>query len=446
MTSHLKPWVRAILAGLLFVGSQAQAHQTDLLAVYYQAQHSDPTFLKAKQTLLATKEALPQSIAALFPNIVVNGTASRTWQRVLPGPTGLQHAHGESLTLTQPIINFASWDSVREASSAVKAAVATYAAAKQDLMIRVANAYFNVLLAKDTLRFTRAEKLATSRQLDQARERYKVGLVAITTVYQARAGYDQVVASEIGAENTLKNAREQLRQLTGKYYDHLASLRRHIPLVRPTPKLVSAWTKAAISHNYTLNAARYNALAMKTDISVKFSGHLPSVSAVGTLSRNDQINPFNPGSDVLDTRTRAITLQLAIPVFAGGMVNSQTRQARHVYGEAAQDLENTYRQVVVATRQNYNNIILGLSKIQADRQSVHSYEASLRSTEAAYKVGTSTIIDVLNTQKNLFQAQKAHAEDQYTYINDSLALKEAAGSLSEKDLMGINNWLSTDRN
>ena len=435
------PILVGVLCAMFFISSQA----ADLWQVYQQAKLSDPTYQHAKATWLAARQKLPQSTAVLLPQIALQGDYISSYNNAKSGiATGkyTTNSRDYELTVTQPIINFAAFAGRREAYFSVKQAAAVFAKAKQDLIINTAKDYFAVLLAKDTLRFTRAELRATAKQLDQAKQRYKVGLVAITNVYQTQASYDSIVASLISAKSNLKNSREALRQLTGVYYKQLAPLKHNIPLVKPNPANIDTWVNTAIHNNMDIMASHFAVAAARENVSVKFAGHLPTLNAIGSLTHSIT-DPNLTSVDTADNISRSIDLQVKLPLFNGGLVVAQTREAHFQYQATIDTFEATYRQTISQTRQNYNNIVAGLSKIRADRQSIISHEASLRSTEAAYRVGTNTIIDVLDTQKDLYQAQQQHADDQYQYINDTLALKENAGSLKSQDLYAINRWLRT---
>lgn len=449
-----------ITIGLALTGLTTQAFAENLMQVYCDGVKNDPTFQHARAVRLANREALPQGIANLLPLIGFVGTTQGNDQRVdFNGRAGTTKFNSKAygLQLTQPLFNFANWWTVIQADSTVKSADATYAAAAQDLMVRVATAYFKVLQAQDNLLFIQAQKASTARQLLQAQQRFEVGLEAITTVYNAQASYDLNVAQEIAAKNTIENNLEALRQITGCYYDHLAELKGAVPLIRPCPDSSDAWVESANKYNFNLLAARYTADAARAAVKVNFGGHLPVLSAVGSIQ---QANGFTtsslaagPATGVsignslaglggsTSVKNSAVGLLLTVPIYQGGLVLSQTRQAKYNYEAAAANMDTTYRNVVSSTRQQFNNVIAGISQIQADNQAVKSNSSSLASTEESFKVGTRTIVDVLIAQQNLLQAQQTYSSDQYSYIINTINLKQFAGTLSEDDLMKINTWL-----
>lgn len=449
----MKKSVLRLLLGLSLTGLATPALATDLLDVYKQALQSDPTYLAAASTRLATREAVPQSEASLLPNLSASANTTGNYTNTLssPSPTfampgmlnpmlgvSRYNARGYNVTLNQYILNFGSWLQVREASATAKEADATFAGATQSLIISVAQTYFNVLLAQDDLRFSQAEKAAHAHQLDEVTQRFKVGLGTITTVDNAQAAYDNSVAQTIGDENALQNSLEALRQITGEYYPSVENFKISLPLLSPQPADVQQWVNAAQKNNLSFLATKYATLAARENIKVNFAGHFPTLSAVASYGR---LNGQDLGH--LNSNTGAVGLQLNVPIYQGGLVNSQTRQAEDNYATASANMENAYRAAEVTTREQFNNTLSGISKIEADREEMLSAQRSLDSTEESFKIGTRTIIDVLISQQNFYQAARNQAQDEYTYLLATLMLKQAAGSLNAGDLAKINTWLHT---
>lgn len=450
--------MKRIVYAAIFVGTllcSKFSFAIDLLGVYLQALQSDPVYKSSWENYLAATEAYPQARALLLPNIKLTGNVTYYHLRVynsfsfvntpfvaggFNGPNNF--LQGEySLRLTQPIIDFAHWAHLGAAKEQVKQASANYAFATQDLMLRVATAYFNVLMAKDTLRYTLAQKRAFKKQLDQAEERYDVGLDAITSVYNARASYDLTVAQEISDSNSVENNLEKLRELTGIYYKKLAILKENFPFLPPNPINVESWVTAANAQNLNLKAALFTVDAARESIKQAFAGHFPVLNGFGNY---DRIRPSNTNLGTPnDQFVSTAGVQLSLPIYQGGLITSQTQQARDNYLKSIADMEATERRTDASMRQTYNNIIALISKIQADRQSIISNESSVESTEAALTVGTRTIVDLLIVQQQLYKAEQTLAQDQYNYITQTLTLKELAGTLSAKDLAAINHWLSS---
>jgi outer membrane protein len=417
----------------------------DLIDIYKAALYSDPLYQAAVSTRLSQREAIPQSVAALLPNISAQANISSNYQNItqppLPGqPNGMSNfqSQGYNISIRQPLIKVNDWLAVKQANNVGKQADLTLAAAAQDLIFRVANAYFNVLSAQDTLRFTQAEKIAESRQLNQAQKRVQVGLDALTSVYEAKAAYDKSLAEEISAENTLRNNQEALRQLTGQTYSSINCLIKKIPLQTPQPENIEDWINTATQHNLKLMAARYGVEITREKIKMQASEHLPSLSLIGNYGKT---GTFNNVPSPLNENNGTLGLELDVPLFAGGSVSSKTRQAQYDFQTASANLDNTYRLLIITTRQKYNDILADISKIKAEQQAIQSAQLSLDSTEESYKAGTRTVVDVLIAQQNLYDAKRTAASDQYNYLLDTLLLKQAAGSLRPEDLAQINQWL-----
>lgn len=441
-----KTLITTLLAfGTLCTSQLSQAE--DLVQVYQQALTSDPLYQAQKAQYRADIEALPQSIAVLLPDIAGDGDYSGNYQKNHEGSaltgggkgTFRFNSRGLGLDASQSIFDFGKWSAVAQAHATVKNAAAILEADKQDLMIRVSTAYFNVLEAQDNLKFAEAEKRAFKRQLDQAEQKYKVGLSAITDVYNARANYDGSIAQVIADQNDINNSKESLRRITGIYYKHLTPLANRLRLITPKPNNVEAWVATAKKQNFSLLASEFAEEEAKQEVHIAQSGHLPTVDAVADAGRDVQ---GNNGFGRQDTTSGTVGLQLNIPIFEGGLVMSQVRQATAEYEKSQDDYVDSYRSVINDTRQSFNDVDSGISKIRADRQTIVSSRSSLNSTEEGFKVGTRTIIDVLDQQQQLTQSQQIHSQDQYSYIIDILKLKEAAGTLNYKDIAEVNTWLN----
>ncbi|WP_126456882.1 TolC family outer membrane protein [Sulfuriflexus mobilis] len=412
-----------------------------LTDAYRQALESDPQLRAAEAARGALGEAGPQSLALLLPslNLSANTTANdveTTQSSFFPNNSEEYNSNGYNLTLTQPIYHHDYWVGLRQADATVAQAEADYAAARQELIVRVATAYFDVLAAQDTLEFARAEKEATARQLEQAKQRFEVGLIAITDVHEAQAQYDLTVAQEIVAENTLANTREALQEITGQYDEALQVLREEIPLLNPEPYNIDAWVTQARDQNLSLRAAEFSATAAREEINRQRAGHYPTLDLVATQSNS--LSHSITGREV-DSETLA--LQLNVPLFAGGAVNSRTREAHYRSEEARHRLEQTRRSVKRQTRDAYLGVLAGISRVKALKQAVLSNEKALEATQTGFEVGTRTIVDVLLSQRELFRAQRDYSRSRYDYLLNTFRLKQAAGSLAQTDVEAINGWL-----
>lgn len=425
-------------ATAVFAVNQAQA--ASLMQVYNQALKSDPTFKQARTAWLSAKENLPIAEANLLPTINLTGGVARNYAFAKLAPNnGYYNSTTYGLTINEPLFNMANWAGIRSAGAAVKAATATYMAAAQDLMQRTASAYFAVLKAADQLHYTITQKNAVWQQLETSRQQYKVGLIAITPVYDAQASYDTAIANEISDRNALDNAIENLRAITGHEYKSLQGLKGQVPLYIPQPKNINSWVNIALQQNYGLQSQIYQVQADKETISQTAAGRYPTINAQGSYTVTNNGNYGRVAHP--NTEAGQIGLSLNFPIYQGGLVTASTKQAEYNYLNSSATLEFDHRDVINKTRQAYLAVVAGISGIKADHQSVISNENSLQSTKAGYVVGTRTMVDVLQSLSQLTQAQKSYSQDQYNYISSLITLKEQAGTLGIKDLEKINSWL-----
>ncbi len=444
------------ILGAAFMVAASACQAVDLLTAYQQAVKSDPSFQAATAQRLATHEDLPQSWANLLPSLslVAQSAANRQTSNtnviiVSSGVTPLfastrpivYNTNSYNVSLTQPVINFASWFTVQQAKDTVKQADATYAAATQDLIIRVANAYFAILEAQDTLALTQAQKRAVAKQLALAHSRYEVGLDAVTPYYNAQAAFDGLTAQTIADQNNLTNSYQTLRALTGETESNAAPVAKKLPLLTPQPMNLQKWITTAENQNLSIKALRYAADAARENIKINGAGHAPTINIVGNYGR------YNTGPSILeperiDTLSTQAGLQLTVPIYQGGLVNSKVRQAQDDFQVATAELETTHRAVVTQTIQTYNSILAGIDKIRADQQAIKSKESSVTSNIAGFDAGTVTIIDVLNVQKDLYEARRTYSIDQYQYLLNTLILKQLTGTLSEVEVRQLNQWLA----
>lgn len=445
-----KPW--GLLYLMVAVSLTPLAHASDLIDIYRHALENDPTFKAAYSTFMANSEAIPQARAALLPQLTIGAQAGRNVLYVdaggINGLNGQQtyNTNGWSVRASQAVFNYVSWAKVQQAKASVKAAHATFNNAAQNLILRTAKAYLDVLFSRDTLNFSEAKKRANKRQLEQAQQRFNVGLDAITSVYEAKAAYDQSVAEVISAKNNQINQNENLRKLTNHVYDDLSPLRdSKIPLIKPEPDNVEEWVAAGLKQNYSLFAAKYSLQAARENIKAQAAGGWPTLALQGNSvqTHNDGVgsNFFVPSNQMLSN----VALALNFPVFQGGLVQANTRQAQFNFQTSGEQLEQAYRDVVVNSHIAFNTIVDGISKVKADRQTIISRQNSLESTDAQFQVGTRTMVDVVTAQQRLFEAQEELASDQYKLIGSILNLKYLAGSLNVNDLEEINSWLATTR-
>ena len=418
----------------------AAAAAEDLLDTYRLAQKSDPKLAAAEASYLATAQVKDISRAGVLPSINLSANGSRNLNDstyIVPGfdrEIGYNN-YGYRLELRQPIYRRDNFLQLDEADKRILQAEAEYQSAEQDLILRLARAYFDVLAAEDNLYFSRAEKEAISRQLEQTKQRFEVGLTAITDVNEAQARYDLINAQEIEAQFRLDDKREALRELTGQYPTNPATLRKNTPLPPPEPADPNAWNKMALEQNLQLRAARLSSEIAALQVKRSRSGHHPTLDLA--MSHN-----YSKGGSFVDTTTNnSIGLQFNLPIYSGGATSASVRQSMHQHDAARQNLEFQHRSTEARTRTAYRGVTASIVRVQALRQAVVSNQSALDATEAGYEVGTRTSVDVLNARRELFRAQRDYAQSRYDYINVSLALKGAAGILTADDLVQINRWL-----
>ena len=419
-----------------------QVWAEDLIDVFTLSLKSDPQLLAEAASRLAVGELDDQAVANFLPQVDLTANTNKTRVDASAQNFGGQtdyNNHGYTLSLVQPIYRRENFVQKTQAEIAIDGASYSYAVAEQSLILRVAERYFAVLGAEDDLTFAVAEKEAIAKQLEQIQQRFDVGMATITDVTEAQAAFDLASAAVIEAENALANANEQLRETTGQYVEDLAELEAESPLVSPEPANINDWSETALTQNPSIMVARANVNTAEETIELQKSGHYPSLDLVAQKSYDSQSDGNFSGSS--QTHTDVIGIQLNVPIYEGGAVVSRTREASYRLDEAMQNEEQQRRFVTRQTRESYNGVISGISRVQALKQAVVSNEKALESTQAGYEVGTRTTVDVLNARRNLFSARRDYARSRYDYILNTLRLKQAAGIVTVEDLQQINTWL-----
>ncbi|MGJ7095269.1 outer membrane channel protein TolC [Vibrio hannami] len=410
----------------------------DLAEIYNLAKENDPTLLRSAATRDAAFEAITSSRSTLLPQI--NLTAGYDISR-----SDLNSASAENNTLSagvnfsQELYQRSSWITLDQAEKSARQSDAAYAAEQQNLILRVATAYFEVLRAQDSLEFVRAEKAAVARQLEQTKQRFEVGLSAITDVHDAQAQYDTVLASEVVSENSLINSYESLREITGQAHTNLDILDTDRFSANRLTESPEALLEQAQTKNLTLLTARIAQDIARDNISLASSGHLPSLTLDGGYNYSDVSQ--TPTNTDYDGGVFNIGLNLAVPLYTGGNITSQVKQAEFNYVAASEDLEASYRGIVTTVRSSYNNVNASIGTIKAYEQSVVSAKSALEATEAGFDVGTRTIVDVLDSTRSLYDANRNLSDARYNYVISILNLKQAVGTLSEQDILDISAGL-----
>jgi len=439
-----------MIAGCLSAGGLVDiAHGADLLAVYRDALAYDAQFASARAALEAGREKLPQGRAGLLPTAGLSSNTS--WNRQATGvrrepPTSSNteyNSNGWSVSLTQPLFRWQNWVAYNQSELAVAQAEAQFGLARQELIVRAAQAYFDVLLAQDTLAVAQAQKVAIAEQLESAKRNFEVGTATITDTHEAQARYDLTSAQEIAAQNDLSVKRQALRAVIGKEPEGLKNLKPGVQLARPQPDDINKWVEMAESASASVRI--YQALyeIAQREIEKQRAGHLPTLDLVASRSRSSNTGSYalgaaQPGSD---TNVHAIGLQFSLPIFAGGATVSKDREAVALKEKAASDLENARRTAALNARQAYLGVSSGLAQVVAYQAALTSSQSALDSNKLGYEVGVRINIDVLNAQSQLFDTRQKLAKARLDTLAALLKLKAAAGSLGEDDVAAINALL-----
>ncbi|NEX23243.1 TolC family outer membrane protein [Thiorhodococcus mannitoliphagus] len=438
--------MRRILTALISValcGPASTAMADDLLQIYDMAVVSDPSLREAEQVLFATREVKPQALALLLPNLSVQGDVD--YQDV---DTNGQSSSGSfsyrqdfttrsvQAVVSQSVYNRANWMTLKKSDNVIAQAEAQYRNAQIDLMVRTTEAYFTVLRAADAVTVQEALLRANERQLEQSKQRFEVGLVAITDVNESQAAYDRARAELISAKNLLDNAWESLRTIIGPVQVPLARLGEKLPLAPPAPNDIMAWADAALRGNYGILAATEATTAAKRDIQIERSGYYPTVDlqAGYDVSRT--------GAEIgSDTDTGFVGLSLNVPIFQGGAVASRTREAGYRFRASQDQLDQVRRQVDQQVKDAFRGILSSIEDVKARQASIVSARSALESTQAGLEVGTRTQVDVLNAQRNLFQAEFDYLSSRYDYFINGVKLHQATSTLTRDILAKGNAWL-----
>ena len=420
----------------------SNVHAENLLDVYSMAYETDPILKQVVLQRQSVGEGSVQAFAAFLPVISANAnTTGNNKDKFKYKDTDVSYnSHGYELSLEQSIFDNRNYVNYKISNININRAEANLSAAQQDLIIRTAEAYFTTLSAMDNLEFSLAEKKAIGRQLDQAKRRYEVGIIAITDVHEAQAGYDNANAQVIAAENNLLVAKEALRELTSQYIDNVSPLAEKIPLDPPSPARIQHWVDQALMGNYTLLAAKQDTLSQKENINLQRSGHYPTLGLSASYGYQKNNGPDSNFAD--QSHDSAIGLNLSIPLYQGNAVTSKTRQAGYDYQRSQDAYDEIMNTTEKNTRSSYLNVLSEVSRVKALKQAVISNESALKATEAGFEVGTRTIVDVLNVQRDLYRAKQEYSNSRYTYILNVLKLKQASGELARIDLETVNSWLA----
>lgn len=462
----------AWFVSLAMLGGIASAE--DLVTVFERARVADPLIREADANRKATQESRPQALAALLPQIsgtagyqksetegpsefanrITGGPAAGTVQVTSQSGTREPETKTWSVDLRQNVFSWPNWVLLKRANREVAQAEADYAAAEQDLVLRVSTAYFEALAARDNLEAQNVNLESVSRQLEQSDKRFEVGLIAITDVQEARAARDAAAADVIAAKRALASAEEALREITGQKYTELRKPGDDLPLLTPSPASEDQWVQSSMDQNLALVSSRLAADIARDDVRAAFGNHLPTLDIVAsrgnTRTTTDQAFPPepplfpNPQSVTLDSDLDQTVygLQFSLPIFSGGLTQSRVRQQEFRWQAARERLEATSRATERQARDAYLGVTSEISRVNALKQALASSQTALRATEAGYEVGTRTTVDVLAARRTAVQAFTNLSRSKYDYIINTLRLRQAVGSLDVGTLQEVNGWLN----
>ena len=434
---------------LIVVLSCSYLSAENILEIYNEALENDPTYRSAEYSYLADKEIVVQGRAALLPSITLSG--STNWNEYYQNDVLQQeyNSFSKSARITQPLFRLDTWFNFKRSKSLTNAAEADFAYEQQSLLLRTAELYFGVLRAIDNLNAAISEEKAIKKQLDQAQQRFEVGLSAITGVQEAQLAFDLSKAARISTEGNLFSAREALNALIGREIFSLNELGDDLNVSSPYPNSKEEWVELALKNNYQLKASYLRKDAAKNNARNAASNHLPKIDIVGSGS-DSETNQFNyEGFEINGqgipipavTGRRNYAIQMSVPIFQGGAVSSRRKQAYSQYNQADENSLFTERRVIQEVRSQFSNVATLVANVTAQKQAVISATSALEATQVGYKVGTRNVVDLLQAEKNLYSAEKNLANAKYDYILANLRLALAAGTISPSNIADINNLL-----
>lgn len=437
----LKPSLGVLLIALASAGQGA-----GIMDIYLDARISDPQYAAAKADWDAVQTLVPQSLGQLLPQININGSRikNNTDNTVDLGNLGIRSAEYKytastgTLNLNQALIRPQAWVNFLQSKDQVRQADQQLRQAEQDLILRLAQAYFEVLLSEDNVKLAAEQKSAIGEQLKQAKRYFEGGIGTVTDINEVQARYDTIVAQQLAAQNNLEIKIRAIEQLAGKVYRYLSPMGTQLALETPQPENVDQWLDFSLTTNPQLNARQAAFDVSQKEVYKTFSTHLPTVDIVASRGFNE-----DPSFTLIDNTTWSSTvgIQVSVPIFSGGTSQARVNQASALKERARYDLEATKRAIAQSTRQEFLNVVSGVAQVKALEQAVKSNELALYSAKKGQEAGLRTSFDVLNTQQLLFSAKRDLAQERYRYVLSRLKLRAAAGLLSEEDIVLVQHWL-----
>ncbi|HSD61327.1 MAG TPA: TolC family outer membrane protein [Burkholderiales bacterium] len=426
--------MKKFLTALTALAISPAAGAADLLEVYREALSQDSQYAAAKAQYQAVQERLPQAKAGLLPFVNVTGDLSEVDLKDGPSDT----SKGYQINASQPLFRMQNYAAYEQAKHVVQQAEVLLTATEQDLTLRVATAYFDVLLAEFNVRLAQSLKTAFSEQLEQAKRSFEVGTATIVDTYEAQSRYDLATSQEIAALNDLEVKQRALQAITGKTYASLKSFADKVPLVTPDPNSMDYWVEKAESSSLAVAAQQQALEVARKEIDRNRAGHYPTLDLVANYSDRPVLTQLGVGPN---TKSTTIGVQIAIPIFQGFGQESRVKEAVALEDRARSDLESARRNASLAAKQAFLGVNSGVAQARALEQALVSSQSQLESTKLGREVGVRTTVDVLNAEQQLISTRRDLAQAYYNYLLSHLRLEAAAGTLDEEDVLRINRAL-----
>lgn len=434
-----------LVSGLcLLSASLSTAETLNLQRTYELALQNDPQWAAVKNQYSANQQVIDQGRSGILPQISLSGNIARNDTEYEGFGDDDYDSKGYAAQIVQPLFRLNNWHSYQRGKALNSQFEADFHNDTQAFYLRVVTSYLEVLRSDANLDFRKAEQEAISRQLEQSKQRFDVGLVAITDVHEAQAAYDTAVSERISAETAQFVARRLLETVTGTTVDNVYDLKEDLPILPPDPIDMNLWLTTSLEHNAALQSAIFAAQAAEQDYKAKRGDHAPTVDLVGTHAYDSSdATSFITRTTTPDTTTNRIAIQVALPLYSGGGISANRRQSKYQF-LAAQDIEHLRRREVIQDTTNYYQLVIAnVAQVNARKQSSLSARVALDATQAGYEAGTRTIVDVLNVQRNLFQNERDYTNARFDYILNSLRLKLVAGMLTEEEVLALQQWIKS---
>ncbi len=436
----------AALAFLSIVLSGGIACAEDMSDIYSLALKQDPRFLGSEFQHEASQETLKQAYAEYYPTVMGEGSYTYSSQDIVSsdnevfdtGKTDFD-TQDYTLTLSQPLFNYSYIVGVRQAKSVIERSDMELELARQELILRVSEAYLTALAARDNLDYAQSEEEIDKQHLEDATARHEAGLVPVTDVYDARARYASVQAQRVEGEHLLDDALQALKEIAGEPVESLAGLKEEMPLAGPVPADAESWATAALGQNLGVNIQQHEVDIAREEVNRQRSGHYPTLDLVGRYNKQETDGTLFGGGSEVDTTD--IFVSLKIPIFEGGLVSSRTREAKSLNAKAEEKLTELTRSVDREARASYSGVKTAISKVESLQKSIESQELVLEAKKEGFESGLFTSLAVLDASRDLYFYKRDHSKARYDYILNNLKLRQAVGTLTENDLNQVNAWL-----